>query len=140
MRHATGPGHPDDCPCGSGKPYQACCGPFHTAARQPATAEQLMRARYSAYAVHHEAFLLVTWLPTTRPARISFDPELVWTGLDILAASEGTPFHREGTVEFVASYEVRHRGRTTTGTLHEVSRFLMSDRWLYVDGAVGRRP
>lgn len=130
----------DGCPCGSGRPYNGCCGPFHAGAREPATAEQLMRARYAAYVSRHEAFLLVTWFPQTRPARIQFDPDLRWTGLDILATSEGSAFHRQGTVEFIASYETRRRGRWTPGQLHEVSQFLRTDRWVYVDGAVGRRP
>lgn len=99
-----------------------------------------MRARYSAYVTHHEGFLLVTWLPQTRPARITFDPDLRWTGLDVLATTGGTAFDRDGTVEFVAHYEVRRKGRWQPGELHELSRFVTDDaRWLYVDGVVGRR-
>ena len=41
----------DDCPCGSGEEFALCCGPLHAGQRMAATAEELMRSRYSAYAV-----------------------------------------------------------------------------------------
>jgi len=37
------------CPCGSGATYAVCCEPIISGAQPAATAEQLMRARYSAY-------------------------------------------------------------------------------------------
>jgi SEC-C motif-containing protein len=42
------------CPCGGGEAYERCCGRFHRG-EAPATAEELMRARYSAFArgEHH---------------------------------------------------------------------------------------
>lgn len=126
----------DACPCGTGRSYDACCAPFHAGTRRPATAEQLMRARYSAYATANEGFLLATWHPTTRPDRIAFDPDLRWTGLDILTTRDGTAFHRQGTVEFVAHHESRRKGRWVPGRLHEHSRFVNNDRWYYLDGDV----
>jgi uncharacterized protein YchJ len=38
----------DRCPCGQGLPYAQCCGPAHDGA-PPATAEALMRSRYTAF-------------------------------------------------------------------------------------------
>ncbi|HEX8865525.1 MAG TPA: SEC-C metal-binding domain-containing protein, partial [Lentzea sp.] len=38
------------CPCGTGQSYVDCCGALHSGARTAATAEQLMRSRYSAFA------------------------------------------------------------------------------------------
>ncbi|MEO5854132.1 MAG: YchJ family metal-binding protein [Nocardioides sp.] len=40
-----------DCPCGTGLPYDACCGRLHRGAAAAITAEELMRSRYAAYAV-----------------------------------------------------------------------------------------
>jgi hypothetical protein len=42
----------EPCPCGSGNGYMKCCGKLHTdeTAYAAATAEQVVRARYSAYA------------------------------------------------------------------------------------------
>ena len=47
----------DNCPCASGKPYGECCGPIIGGERKAATASELMRARYSAYAVGDVKFL-----------------------------------------------------------------------------------
>ena len=47
----------DNCPCASGKPYGECCGPIIGGERAAATAAELMRARYSAYAVGDVKFL-----------------------------------------------------------------------------------
>lgn len=86
-----------------------------------------MRSRYSAFTKRDEAYLLRTWHPRTRPARVEFDPGMKWTGLEILDTGEGSAFHSTGTVTFRASY----RG----GSLHERSRFERVDgAWVYVDG------
>lgn len=42
---------PTACPCCSGKPYAECCKPFHEGEAQPERAEQLVRARFSAFAL-----------------------------------------------------------------------------------------
>jgi SEC-C motif-containing protein len=39
-----------DCPCHSGVPYGACCGPLHEGAREAETPVALMRSRYAAFA------------------------------------------------------------------------------------------
>jgi hypothetical protein len=57
------------CPCGSGRPYAACCGRLH-GGEPAATAEELMRSRYSAYVLGLEAYLLATWHASTRPAAL----------------------------------------------------------------------
>lgn len=86
-----------------------------------------MRSRYSAFVTEDSAYLLRTWHPRTRPARLDLDPGVRWTGLEILGAGDGSAFHSAGTVEFRASY----RG----GSLHELSRFERVDgAWVYVDG------
>ena len=47
--------HP--CPCTSGKIYRECCAPYHTGGREVPTAEDLVRARYAAFALGHVDFL-----------------------------------------------------------------------------------
>ena len=37
------------CPCGSGKDFDQCCGPYLSGRAEPPTAEALMRSRYVAY-------------------------------------------------------------------------------------------
>lgn len=75
----------DRCPCLSGETYGACCGPLHRGARTAATAEALMRSRYSAFAVGDARYLLATWHPSTRPSSLELDPDQVWRRLDVLA-------------------------------------------------------
>ena len=49
------------------------------------TAEQVMRARYSAYATQDEDYLRRSWVAAHRPGRITFEPTLEWTGLTDIA-------------------------------------------------------
>jgi SEC-C motif domain protein len=127
----TGPVPRRRCPCGTGLPYDECCGPLHDGTTTAATAEQLMRSRYSAFAVGDPGYLLATWHPTTRPRTLDLDPEIRWTGLDVLATTDGAMLSPEGTVEFRAHY-VRGRG---SGAQHENSRFLRENgQWRYLDG------
>ncbi len=89
-----------------------------------------MRARYSAYVVGDEAFLLATWHPTTRPESVSFSDDVVWDGLDVVEARGGA-LDTTGTVEFRA----RFRRGLAPLELHERSAFERIDgRWLYVQG------
>src|SRR5579862_3926574 len=93
-----------DCPCGSGATYVACCGPLHRGSASAATAEQLMRSRYSAFAVGDADYLLATWHPTGRPASLELDPAIEWRRLRIRGLTDGTEHDEAGTVEFVAHY------------------------------------
>ena len=119
----------DACPCGLPLTYELCCGPLHAGHRQAMTAEQVMRARYSAFARDVEPFLAESWHSTTRPKAIRLDAAQTWTRLDVVASTGGGLLDQEGTVEFQA----HHRRGDKAGVLHEVSRFVREDgRWVYV--------
>ncbi|PBC70860.1 SEC-C motif-containing protein [Streptomyces sp. TLI_235] len=119
----------DPCPCGLGGPYGGCCGRLHRGETTAGTAEQLMRSRYSAFAVQDGPYLLRSWHPDTRPPRIDFDPGLHWTGLEILGTTEGGPFHTEGTVRFRAHFT----DEGEPGAMEEHSSFVRVDgAWVYV--------
>lgn len=119
------------CPCLSGSQYEECCGRFHTGAAAAPTAERLMRARYSAYALGEPGYLLRTWHASTRPAELVLDQRLRWYRLDILARARGGMLDSEGTVEFRASYRIDAQ----PGSQHEISRFVREGgQWYYVDG------
>ncbi|CAJ0733730.1 hypothetical protein R76706_03331 [Ralstonia mannitolilytica] len=133
-------GTSDACPCGNGT-YARCCGPFHAGEALPATAEQLMRSRYSAYVLGDTAYLRRTWHPSTCPADLEATEadaaSTRWLGLDVKRHTPLDATH--ATVEFVARYKVGGRAHR----LHETSRFVRLDasgaestegRWLYVDG------
>ncbi|MGH3759446.1 YchJ family protein [Actinophytocola sp.] len=112
-----------------GEPVVACCGRLHSGRTSAATAEQLMRSRYSAFALGEEAYLLASWHSSTRPKHVRLDPAREWTRLEILDRTGGGPFHSEGTVEFRA----HHRLGGRAGVVHENSRFVREDgAWRYV--------
>ena len=128
---AADPADPADpaCPCGAGPAYARCCGRVHRGEARPATAEQLMRSRYAAFAVGDAAYLAATWHPSSRPRHVRVDPRRRWVGLDVLATEDGGMLARTGTVEFVA----RHEQDGRRGALHEVSAFVRVDgRWAYL--------
>ncbi|WP_114855929.1 YchJ family protein [Brachybacterium sp. YJGR34] len=123
------------CPCGSGDTLGACCGPVLRGDRRAATAQALMRSRYTAFALGDLEHLLRSWHPDTRPERgelaASLADEVRWLRLDILGTRAGGPFDADGTVEFRAISK-GPRGRQEQ---HEISRFVREDgHWLYVDG------
>jgi SEC-C motif-containing protein len=123
----------DPCPCGSGSPFGRCCLALHRGESQAGTAEQLMRARYSAFAVGDLDYVWQTWHPRTRPDPLTPNDGMTWTGLEIVDTVDGRPGDQNGEVEFRAQF--RHGQRA--GTLHERSRFAVrAGRWFYVDGDV----
>ena len=121
---------PEFCPCGSGAGYAGCCRPLHTGEARAGTAEQLMRSRYSAFAVGDADYLLRSWHSRTRPAVLELDPLLRWTRLEIDGTTGGGTFHSEGTVEFTA-YSRRRGGAEEP--MHEDSAFVReAGDWVYL--------
>ncbi|MDI1362275.1 YchJ family metal-binding protein [Methylotenera sp.] len=118
------------CPCESGKPYKACCEPFHKGSPAP-TAEALMRSRYTAFVLQLEDYLLSTWHPETRPTSLGLaeDPPTKWLGLQIKHAENTSEI--TAIVEFVARYKIASKATR----LHETSQFERIDgRWYYLNG------
>lgn len=112
----------DPCPCGAGFTYADCCGRLHTGLAEAATAEQLMRSRYSAFAVGDTEYLQYSWHPRTRPATVEAGEDLTWLGLQVIASEDDE-------VEFVA----RFRGPAGRGFIRERSQFVRLDgRWVYL--------
>ena len=87
------------CPCGSGLPNDRCCGPLLAGTRQAATAEALMRSRYTAYCTGDTAYVLRTWHPSTRPATLDTDDQPQWRWLEIIRTAEGGQADDKGVVE-----------------------------------------
>ena len=124
----------DTCPCGgppSGAALGDCCLPLLEGARTADTAEELMRSRFTAFAVGDADYLFRTWHPRTRPADTQPDAAVEWTSLDILDTVDGGAGDTTGVVEFAAHF--RENGRP--GTMRERSSFAVrAGRWFYVDG------
>ena len=124
----------ETCLCGSSLPYSVCCGRYHSSKQIPASAEQLMRSRFSAYALRNVDYLLATWDTGKCPADIDFSKETAqWQKLQIVDVKKGSAKDSKGIVEFKAFY-------TQDGEdyfMHEISRFIKTgQRWLYLDGVI----
>lgn len=120
---------PTRCPCLSGLPYSECCEPLHRGSADAPTAEQLMRSRFSAFAVGDASYLLSSWHPSSRPATLELDPDLRWYRLDIIDRTAGGPLDSRGEVEFEAFW----RSPESSGSQRERSTFVREGgRWSYV--------
>lgn len=126
------------CPCGNDAELAACCGRFLSGAEHPATAEELMRSRYTAYVENQIDYVVESHEPKTRDdvdrdAADSWSKQAEWTGLEVRETREGGPEDQRGEVEFVARYRVQGADLAH----HEVARFeRQNDRWYYVDGDI----
>jgi SEC-C motif-containing protein len=126
----------DICPCGSNLAYQECCRPLIRGERPAATAEQLMRARYSAYVKKEIEYLRESLHPAHRS---DFDEKSTriwaegseWHRLEIVKTDGGGQEDSEGRVEFVAAYTEKGIRREH----HELSEFRKEDgTWYFVSG------
>ena len=129
------------CPCASGKTFGTCCGPVLSGERKAETAVELMRARYSAYAVGDIKFLYASSGPE---ARAEFDEDstrnwstaAVWSGLEVLAAEAGGPSDEEGFVSFVARYAAK--GQEDQVCEHRENAYFkkIDGEWRFIDGQI----
>jgi SEC-C motif-containing protein len=119
------------CPCSSDKQYTGCCGRYLDQGESAASAEHLMRSRYTAYTLNHENYLLATWHHSTHPTALGLanQPRNQWLGLTVKRHEQSAPDH--AIVEFIARYRINGRA----DRLHEISRFVREGgSWFYVDG------
>lgn len=123
----------DHCRCGSQLPLGQCCGPLLEGTKAAETAEQLMRSRYTAYALGDWQYLYKSWHSTTRPAshELQATEPAQWLALRVLQCEAGTVSDDSGTVEFIATCKINGRAHK----LHETSEFIReAGAWVYVDG------
>lgn len=129
------------CPCGSEKPFAFCCEPYIEGQKPAPTAEQLMRSRYTAFALGAIDYLIDTTAPEKRDLidraviaeQIQFT---TWTGLTILNKEAGHKEDAQGMVEFEAAFETEE----DQCILHERSNFYAKNgQWFYLDGEVDVR-
>lgn len=131
----------NECPCGTGQPLAACCGPILGGA--PArTALALMRSRYTAYATRAMDHIVATHDPATRgdldvDAASQWSHQTTWQGLEIVKTEAGGEGDDTGVVEFV----VRGVTQNVPFAQRQRSSFRkVDDRWFYVDGKMVNEP
>ncbi len=128
----------DSCPCNSGKTYGECCEAILSGERKAVTAEELMRARYSAYAVGKVKFLYESSGPEVRAefdekTTKEWSESATWQGMEILATEKGGADDDEGYVSFVAHYTANDQ----VCEHRELSYFKKIDgEWRFIDGKI----
>lgn len=125
-----------NCPCGSGRTFADCCRPVIHGERKAATAEELMRARYSAYTQAEMDFLFESLHPgkrdeNDRDGARDWAENSEWHGLEIKSTQDGQEDDETGMVEFVASYTYDGKRKD----YHEEARFERVDgEWTFSEG------
>lgn len=123
------------CPCGLPKAFDECCGPIIQGS-PAATAEALMRARYTAFIRGDMDFLEKTLAPEKQDA---FDKAevaasakgLSGLGLEVRACYGGAEEDDSGGVEYVARFKVNGQVHAH----HELASFRRENgAWVYADG------
>jgi len=127
--------HSETCTCCSGKCAQDCCAPLLNRQSIAKTPVQLMRSRYSAYALGgYGDYLLETWSTKTRQGLSSTElsaRSIKWLRLEILGKAQTGD---KGQVEFNAFY-LNKEGKEQVH--HERSSFeRVNGCWYYVVGTM----
>ena len=128
--------YPKICPCGQGD-YASCCAPLHQGQTTAATAEQLMRSRYSAFALQQIDYIVQTTAPGQQadldiPALRDWSTANRWLGLQIINVQPRLGKHH-AKVEFIARY---HDGQQLQQH-QELSSFVQSaGQWFFLDPTI----
>ena len=128
------------CPCGSGQLLKACCAVLH-AGQVAASAEQLMRSRYSAYVLGNIDYIVQTTLPVQQQlldiaAITAWSKQNQWQGLTInrvLAKAKS----RHAQVEFTAAFTDAQGAqihRELSGFVH------IGTQWYFLDPTLAQYP
>lgn len=124
------------CYCNSQKEFSICCEPLLSGKSAAETAGQLMRSRYSAYAIGNIDYILSSHHVSTRPNKdrkriLAWTKSVNWLNLEVLATQKGQANDQTGVVEFKAFYQ--ENGNLEC--LHEKSSFVKENKqWFYKSG------
>ncbi|GAA4649885.1 YchJ family protein [Kistimonas scapharcae] len=125
------------CPCGTGAAYDDCCARFHRGEARPETAEQLMRSRYSAWALGLINYIIATTWPRQQrylqhKALQDWADATEWRQLEIIDTDKGQVDNTAGEVEFRATYRLKANGKTDVH--QERSSFIREEgQWFFID-------
>lgn len=125
------------CPCGSNLKYKKCCKTFHDGVL-PKTALELMKSRYSAYAVHKIDYII----STTHNANNDFTTDIKAWGRDIKNFCENIEFKNleiiefiDGEIEAFVTFRATLIQENQDVSFTEKSRFLKeNNKWFYESG------
>jgi SEC-C motif-containing protein len=125
----TPPRGDQPCPCGSGKTLAQCCDPILKQQRPAATAEELMRSRFTAHVAHDWQHLHRTFAGT---ANEPYEPQddagaRHWTRL-VIHSHELSPRPDTAFVDFTAYYK---EGDAEHALLEKGEFHRVNGAWLY---------
>ena len=144
------------CFCGSNCVFCSCCQPYINKEIQVQTAEQLMRSRFSAYAIGDAKYIYDTYAKSSQTAQSVKDindwsKSCVWISLKVHPLANHLNNATEQFVEFSAFYITKN----TLCELREKSRFILEEyvaenmkvsevsthntplkQWRYIDGDI----
>lgn len=133
------------CPCGRGLKYKKCCGALHRG-QPPATLEDLMRSRYTAYAVGNVRYIMQTTHPHSPfnkgdtgewAAQLEIFCKMTdFEKLEVLS-SEVDEAHDVGWVTFRATM---FQGKKDISALERSLFRRLNGRWLYVSPEPEQKP
>lgn len=118
------------CYCCSGKEYSDCCEPFITLKEDPNTAEQLMRSRYTAYALANAIYIVNTTHPKTRHSHnkraiLQWAKENTWLQLEIVRSEESRVVFKAHFKDMDGNINIHYED-----SLFEI----LGGKWYYVSG------
>jgi SEC-C motif domain protein len=133
----------DPCPCFSGKEYFDCCRPFHESQKLPKNALELMKSRYSAYALNLPDYIISTThkdnpqysedKESWKKEITKFSKEFIFNGLKII------DFKEEKNEAIVISKAYLSKD-SNDATFIEKSYFeKVNNKWLYKNGEINSK-
>jgi SEC-C motif-containing protein len=119
------------CPCGSSRPYEQCCEPYHLGRAVAEIPERLMRSRYCAFVLRHFRYLIATHHPQYLHGLTEqqlAQGKTQWLGLEVMSSTQQSEY---GEVTFKAWFiENKH-----IDAIYECSSFIkQDDHWFYTHG------
>ncbi len=119
-----------NCYCGSSKTFENCCKIYIKGIQKPATAEALMRSRYSAFATGEADYLVATTHSSTRKFHKKSDilawcKSNQWIKLEVIASTETTVTFKAYYLDYQLKAQIHHEHSTFT---------FENGTWFYVDG------
>ena len=116
------------CFCGSKANFSSCCQPYINKEKHVETAEQLMRSRFSAYAIGNAQYIFDTYAKTSQAEQSvkeikEWSESCFWIALSIYPLAKTINKTTEQFVEFSAFYV----SNNTLCELREKSRFILEE-------------
>ena len=127
----------ENCPCGQGL-YINCCQPLHLKQQFAEHAEQLMRSRYSAFALQKIDYIVETTAlgqqyMLDRAAIADWSQSNQWLKLEVLQHQPKLD-KTHALVEFKAHYYDQNQDAKQQHIHHEISHFVLhQQRWYFHD-------